>query len=253
MTGLLDYIDKNSMLHRLNPLTKLAFALGLCAACFLSGSHLMVILIILCTLCLSALSGVLPRSVRIYLSLLKFSLVLFAVQIFFVREGAVLLRFPLNIDITSTGLSFSSLFVLRLIAAAGPLALMLSVTKISDICNTLVFYLRLPYKYAFALSTAMRFIPLFSTEMAEIMEAQTARGVEFDTKNFFKKLRLLLPLCAPLLISSVRKIEGAAISAELRGFNLRTRLSGSKSYPFRFLDGVFLLLCAGIVTAAALL
>jgi energy-coupling factor transport system permease protein len=253
MTGLLDYIEGSSLLHRLNPLTKLVLAFGLCAACFLTGLHLMVVFIIACTLCLSALSGVLRRSLKIFINLIQFSLILFLVQIFFVREGKILLTFPMNIYITDEGLNFSSLFVLRLIAAAGPLALMLSVTKVSDIANTLVYYLRLPYKYAFALTTAMRFIPLFSSEMAEIMEAQKARGVEFDTKNFLKKLRLLLPLCAPLLVSSVRKIEGAAVSAELRGFNLRTRLSGSKKYPFRLLDAAVLLACAGIIAAAALL
>ena len=72
--------------------------------------------------------------------------------------------------------------------------------------------------------------------MAGIMEAQTARGVAFDTKNILKKIGLIFPLCVPLLITSVRKIEGAAISAELRGFNCRKRESGYKNYPFKTAD-----------------
>jgi energy-coupling factor transport system permease protein len=151
------------------------------------------------------------------------------------------------------GLRFSLLFVLRFVAATMPLTLMFSVTQMGDISNVLNLYLRIPYKYTFALTTAMRFIPLFSDEMAGIMEAQIARGVEFDTKNFFKKLRLLLPLCVPLLISSVRKIEGAAISAELRGFNFRTPASAYKRYGFGAGDAAMLLLCGAVVAGAVIL
>lgn len=233
MTGFLDYVPGTSFLHRLNPLTKLLLSLILCISCFINDRHLFVIGIILLNLLLAASAGVFYRSIRILKALLKFSVVLFILQILFVRDGIVLLSLPLNIVITDKGLSFSLLFVLRLLAATLPLALMLSVTQMNDLSNVLVEQLRIPYKYAFALMTAIRFIPIFSNEMAGIMEAQTARGVEFDTRNFFKKLRLILPLCVPLLISSVKRIEGGAISVELRGFNCRKKGSGYKRYGFR--------------------
>lgn len=60
-------------------------------------------------------------------------------------------------------------------------------------------------------------------DMKGIMEAQTARGVEFDAGGIVRKVRLMVPLCVPLLVSSVRKTNSAAIAAEVRGFNLRTR------------------------------
>jgi energy-coupling factor transport system permease protein len=250
MTGLLDYAAGNSLLHRLNPLTKLILAFAFCASCFITGNVLALLGIIVLNLCMSGLGGIIKRSLRVLLSLAKFSLVLFIVQVFFVREGEVLFRFPLNIYITGKGLLFSLLFVCRLIAAAMPLTLMLSVTQMGDISNVLNRYLRIPYKYTFVLTTAMRFIPIFSAEMAGIIEAQIARGVDFDTKNFFKKLGLLLPLCVPLLISSVRRIEGGAISAELRGFNYRTPASGYKRYPLGVQDIGALVFCALVVAAA---
>jgi energy-coupling factor transport system permease protein len=252
MTGLLDYVGGNSLLHRLNPLTKLLQAFILCASCFITDNLFVVLGICCLNLILAGIGGIIKRSLKILLSLVKLSIVLFVVQIFFVREGEVLLRFPLNIYLTDLGLRFSLLFVLRFIAATMPLTLMFSVTQMADISNVLNRYLKIPYKYTFVLTTAMRFIPLFSAEMAGIMEAQIARGVEFDTKNFFKKLGLLLPLCVPLLISSVRKIEGGAISAELRGFNFRTPSSGYKRYGFGAHDLGVLLLC-GLVVAAAVL
>jgi energy-coupling factor transport system permease protein len=252
MTGLLDYISGDSFLHRLNPLTKLFQAFVFCAACFITTDLFVVLGIIGLNLLLAGIGGIIKRSLRILLSLARLSALLFVVQIFFVREGEILLRFPLDIFITREGLRFSLLFVLRFAAATMPLTLMFSVTQMGDISNALNRYLKIPYKYTFVLTTAMRFIPLFSGEMAGIMEAQIARGVEFDTKNFFKKLKLLLPLCVPLLISSVRKIEGGAISAELRGFNFRTPASSYKRYGFGVRDLGVLLLC-GLTLAAALI
>jgi energy-coupling factor transport system permease protein len=249
----LDYVDGDSVLHRLNPMTKLILSFGLCASCFLTQNHAVVASIALFDLCLGAFAGISRRSARIFISLLKLSVVLFLAQIFFVRQGDILLTLPLGLRVTDAGISFSALFALRLSSVTMPLSLMLSITRMSDIANVLVMYLRIPYKYAFVLTTAMRFIPLFAEEMAGIMEAQTARGVRFDTRNFFRKVGLLLPLCVPLLISSVRGIEVSAISAELRGFNLRDRSSGYKRYSFGARDAAAILVCFMIIAASAML
>lgn len=253
MKSFLDYVPGDSALHRLNPLTKLALAFGLCTSCFLTRNHALVVGVMLLNLFQAAIAGVLDRSLKMLSALVKLSVVLFLAQLFFVREGKILLALPFGLYITDAGLSFSLLFVLRLVAATMPLAMMLSITRMSDISNALVRGTGIPYKYAFVLTTAIRLIPLFADEMAEIMEAQIARGVEFDTKNFFKKLRLILPLCVPLLISSVRKIEDGAISAELRGFNLRNRNSGYKRYPFGVGDAAVLALCALVMAASVMI
>jgi energy-coupling factor transport system permease protein len=250
VNGFLGYVHGNSALHAMNPLTKLIMAFALCTSCFLTTSHALVIAIIIFNLGMAAIAGIFKRTLGILFSLLKLSIVLFFVQLFFVREGNIILSLPFNLYVTDLGLSFSSLFVLRLTAATMPLAMMLLVTRMSDIANVLVRSFHIPYKYAFALTTAIRFTPLFSEEMTYVMEAQMARGVEFDTKNFFKKLRLLLPLCVPLLISSVRKVEIGAISAELRGFNLRTRTSGYKKYSYGKYDVTAIIVCIIIIVAS---
>jgi len=254
MKGLLNYAQGDSFLHRLNPTVKLFCAFFLCASCFITGEINFALFIILFNLCLTLAAGfdIFKRAVRILTALIKFSIILFLIQVVFIRDGEVIFIFLNRIIITREGVAFSLLFVLRLIAATMPLSLVLSATRMSDISGSLIQAFGIPYKYAFALTSAMRFIPLFSTEMAGIMETQMARGIELDTKNFFKKLKLLLPLCAPLLISSVRKIEGGAISAELRGFNFRTRKSGWKKYPFRLNDALSLAFCIILIAAAVI-
>ena len=99
----------------------------------------------------------------------------------------------------------------------------------------------------------MHVIPVFMNDMSGIMEAQTARGVEFDQGGFLKRLRLMIPLCVPLLVSSVRKTNSAAIAAEVRGFNLRTSRSGFKEYPFTALDGAVMGTCLALAVLAVAL
>lgn len=165
------------------------------------------------------------------------------------RQASVLP--PLRV--TDRGVMTGLRLVLRLIGATMPLALLLSVTQMSDLSGVLVQRLHVPYKYAFTLTTAIRFIPVFADSLSGIMEAQTARGVAFDTKNPFKKLGLILPLCMPLLISSVGRIHDTAAAAEMRGFTLRTRESQSRRYTFKSGDLFAALIAAALVAAGALL
>jgi energy-coupling factor transport system permease protein len=177
------------------------------------------VLVVTFLLALSAGSG--KWMLKIIRSMIKFSLVIFIIQTLFIQTGNTLIPLFWGLRITDTGVMFSLGFVLKLIASALPLALVLRVTKGIDLADALNETFKIPYKYAYAVSSAMRFVPDFADEMNNIIEAQTARGVEHDTKSFVKKARLLAPLCLPLLLSGVRKAEVAAISAEMRGVGNR--------------------------------
>ena len=166
-------------------------------------------------------------------------------------RAASRLPVPLPWGYIGTGSLLAALtVVVRLMAAAIPLFLVFYVTKMNDLTNAAVKQLHVPYKYAFTFTSTIHFIPVFMNDMAGIMEAQTARGVEFDAGGIVKKVRLMVPLCVPLLVSSVRKTNSAAIAAEVRGFNLRTRTSGYRDYPLHAEDFVALAVCVAVLAAA---
>ncbi len=250
MKGFFDYAAGDTLIHRLNPLTKIFLSVAVCVSCFINSNHFFLISMIAFNLLIAVYAGIGKRGFGILKSLVKISVFIFILQLLFIKGGTVWFSLPPGIEITKEGVLKSLLIVLRLISATMPLAIMLSVTQMNDLSNMLVLKLHIPYKYAFAFCTAIRFIPVFSDEMSGIIEAQTARGVEFDTKNIFKKIRLILPLCAPLLISSVKKTDNSAISAELRGFELRTRNSCYKTYPMHTADIVFILLSVLLIGIA---
>lgn len=248
MVNVIDYMPGTTLLHKLNPVTKLALAAAIIIATFLANTYVALIGLLVLTLALGAYAGVLNRLLALLKLLVPLALIMLVLQLAFVRQGNTLFAF-----VTDTGLLTGSKACLRLLGVALPLILMLMVTKLTDLANACVEKLHVPYRYAFTFTTALRFVPVFSQEMNAIMEAQTARGVEYDTKNPFKKLKLMLPLCIPLLISSVGKTDSAALAAEQRGFYLRNRASSYKRYPFAARDAVVLACCVALIVVGALL
>lgn len=256
MKGFLDYLPGNSILHKMHPLAKILVSILICAAAFASSNYLYLLGIIIFNILLGLIGdgknhcGLFKRTLGIFKGLFKMSVFLFILQILVIRTGEIVIPLGKNFGFTDVAIRNGLLLVLRLTGATLPLSILISVTNLNDLSNTMVKQLHVPYKYAFTLTSAIRFIPVFSAEMQGIIESQKARGVDFDVKNPFKKFGMILPLCFPLLISSVRKIESTATAAELRGFYLRNSKSCSKVYKHHFRDFLFILIGIGILAGA---
>lgn len=258
MKGFLDYLPGESILHKMHPLVKILVSILICAASFCSSNFFYLIGILVFNILLAVVgnsgrhgNGLLLRTLGILKGLVKMSIFLFILQLLVIRKGEPLFKIG-SFAITDIAVQNGLLLVLRLIGATLPLSILISVTNLNDLSNAMVKYLHIPYKFAFTFTSAIRFIPVFSVEMSGIIESQQARGVDFEIKNPFKKVGMILPLCFPLLISSVRKIESTATAAELRGFYLRTRACCTKTYKMHLRDFVFILI-GGLVLAGAII
>ena len=249
MRGFLEYVPGDSLLHRMNPVAKLAAAFLLVIACFATSNLALLVLVIVLDAVLAVQCKMVPQTLGLAKAVALFSLVLALIALLFTPQGDVLAQLPWGY-IGTESVAAAVLIVVRLVACAVPLFLVFYVTKLTDMANALVKVLHVPYKYAFTFMSTVHFIPVFVNDMAGIMEAQTARGVEFDAGGIVRKVRLMVPLCVPLLVSSVRKTNSAAIAAEVRGFNLRTRESGFKEYPFAGIDFAALAVAVAIAAAA---
>lgn len=251
MRKFLEYVPGTSFIHRMNPVAKLACALLISVACFCTANLAFIAAILVIDAALAVSCGMVREVVGLARAVAAFSVLLALIALLTTPSGAVLVKLPWGYVGTGS-LMAALLIVMRLVACAVPLFLVMYVTKLTDLANAMVKIVRVPYRYAFTFTSAVHFIPVFMNDMAGIMEAQTARGVQFDG-GIVRRIRLMVPLCVPLLVSSVRKTNSAAIAAEVRGFNIRMRESGYKEYPFARIDVAALAFSVLLVAAAVAL
>ena len=246
MKQMLEYVHGDSVIHRLNPLVKLLWAFLTCIACFISSNHLFLLGVLLSTVVVAASGSVLARAKGVYKALFILGFLLMLFQLLFTPYGRGYFYILPGVPVTDQGLSFSLLLMLRMMATLSPLSLMLMLTPMNELLTAMTHTLRIPYRYAFVVVTALRFIPTFSREMDQIMQAQRSKGHETDTRNPFKKVKVILPMCIPLLISSVRRIETMAISLETRGFNTGPR-SYRKKLGFTRFDALAIIIVMAVL------
>ena len=157
MTSVIDYIPGTSLLHRLNPVTKLALAAGIILATFLGDTYPLLVALLALTFALGAYARAAGGLVSLSKLMVPLSLIMLVLQTAFIRTGD-----PVFLWVTTDGLVTGTKAALRLLGVALPLILMLTVTKLNDLANAVVEVLHVPYRYAFTFTTALRFVPVFS-------------------------------------------------------------------------------------------
>ena len=114
-------------------------------------------------------------------------------------------------------------------------------------------YVKVPvHEIAMMMTIAMRFIPTLVDETEKIMNAQKARGADFETGNIIKRAKALIPILIPLIVSSFRRAEELADAMECRCYNGGEGRTRYKEYSLAVRDyiSVFVmiaLLCAVVI------
>lgn len=74
------------------------------------------------------------------------------------------------------------------------------------------------HEVALMLSIALRYVPTLMDEAQKIMNAQRARGVEFDEGSFIDRVKAMVPILIPLFVSAFNRADEMAIAMEARGY-----------------------------------
>ncbi|NLI91269.1 MAG: energy-coupling factor transporter transmembrane protein EcfT [Peptococcaceae bacterium] len=223
---LTEYVQGNSFIHRLHPLTKILWTLVVLFLSFLTSNPVFILVLLGLNVVIAFLSGLLSKMLPVFKGLIFFSLILILCQIFFVEEGkTIVYLFPFAKmgRITDQGLLLSLVMSLRMITTVSTIPILMMTTRMTDLASMLTGNLKLPYSYVFMFLTALQFIPAYFSEMQRILKAQMARGYESDTKNLIRKIRIIIPLAVPLLVMAVRRVQTRAVSMEIRGFGRKGR------------------------------
>ena len=132
----------------------------------------------------------------------------------------------------------------RLLALVTSFFIFFQTTAPEDLANVLV-KMGLPYAFAFILTTAMQFVPIIQRRLAEVRDAQRARGIRLE--GDLASLPNYPALLVPLLISSFQLADQLAEAMESRGFGSPHR-TFAVAYRLQWQDyGLLLLAVAGLV------
>ncbi|NLK17821.1 MAG: energy-coupling factor transporter transmembrane protein EcfT [Clostridiales bacterium] len=232
------YYPVDSYVHRLDPRVKLILVVLFIAAIFLSSSWAALgacALLLLFGVAFSrvAVSKVL-KSIKPILFLIIFSAVL---NLLFYREGTPVLSFWI-IQITDRAIRFTVLMAVRLsmlIMGSSLLTLTTTPVALTDGIESLLKPLkavRFPvHELALIMSIALRFIPTLMEETDRIINAQKARGADFESGNIVARAKALLPILIPLLISAFRRANELSDAMDSRcytGSKGRTKMKKLK-------------------------
>lgn len=232
------YYPAESILHRLDPRTKIIAVFIFIFSLFIGESYVTYIAAFGILALVIAMSKV-PISfiVKGLKSIVFIILLTVVLNLFFTVGGDVLLqigRFTITEEGVQTAIFMGSRLIM-LIIGSSLLTLTTSPIQLTDGIEALLKPLekvRVPaHEIAMMMTIALRFIPILLEETDKIMKAQMARGADFESGGLIKKARNMVPLLVPLFISSFRRADDLALAMEARcyrGGEGRTRMKQLK-------------------------
>ncbi len=229
------YFPGDTVVHRLDPRTKLLLVIIYIVGLFNSVGWASYAFAILVTALSMAISKIKPRSALKGLKPLVIIIILTAVLNIFYTDGTPIVE---GWIITWEGIERAVMMSLRIILLiVGTFMLTYTTSPIAltdglEIMMGPLKKIKIPvHEMSMMMSMALRFIPTLIEETDKIMSAQKARGADFDSGNLFQRAKALLPILVPLFVSAFRRADELAVAMESRcyhGGEGRTRMKQLK-------------------------
>ena len=219
------YIPGNSIIHRLDPRSKLVAMILLIIIAFWANNPITNLILFIATGIFVILSEV-PLSFFIKGLRSMFFLIVFTTlfQLFFISGGQVLFDMGF-IKITSYGVEQAGIIFCRFVLiiffstlltlTTMPLSL---ATAVESLLGPLKRFKVPVHEIGLMLSMSLRFVPTLMDDTIRIMNAQKARGVDFGEGNVIQKVKAMIPILIPLFATSLKRADSLATAMEARGY-----------------------------------
>lgn len=239
------FYPTDSILHRLDPRTKIIMIFVYIVSLFIAQGLLGYILafMVLCTMII--ISHVpLKFILKGLRSIIVIIVLTISINVFLTPGDTILIHYGI-IKITKEGIVIAAYLGVRLIfliLGSSLLTLTTSPISLTDGIEAILKPLqkiKVPaHEIAMMMTIALRFIPILLEETDKIMKAQMARGADFENGNIIQKAKSLIPLLVPLFISAFRRADELALAMEARcyrGGEGRTRMNQLKYHKRDFI------------------
>ncbi len=206
-------IPGDSVIHRINPLTKIVWVVGYIVLAFSTQNIIVLYSMALFAFLLAPLAGVTKPLLKGALILVPIASSLLALQIIApavekpwtpVAELGVL-------TIYGDGLYYGLVLLGRIVASLLIALVMVMTTHPSDLFTSLS-KIKVPYTLNFMLAMTLQLIPVFQREVGIILSAQKSRGMKGSG------FAAVLPSFVPVFVGAIERVQQLSISLESRGF-----------------------------------
>lgn len=256
------YYPVDSILHRMDPRTKLFGTMVFLVSLFLADSILAYAVATVFLILAIRLSKV-PFSFMVRgLKAIVFLLLISVSFNLFLTEGEILFQLGF-LKVTKEGLRmavFMGIRLMYLVIGSSIMTLTTTPNELTDGLEKSLGFLnkvRVPvHEISMMMSIALRFIPILIEETDKIMKAQMARGADFESGNLIQKAKSMVPLLVPLFISAFRRATDLAMAMEARCYRGGEGRTKMKPLHYEKRDraayGVYALYLAAIVAVRML-
>lgn len=248
------YVPTNSILHRLDPLTKIIIFGALLIAVTFTPSRIGLAIgavVILMALFISrvkisfALKGLLPP--------LPFLMIIAVIQVFLYSSKLD----PTSLvslgwfHITLSGLWAGLMLLIRFCALILLLSLGGFVISTSELLQGLTRILaplnRIGIRtmdFIMVIQVTLRFLPFLAQSAERIAKAQASRGSDWGVKKkgLVNRIRQVIPMIIPLFITSLRRSENLALAMDARAYGLLNRRTSMTEIRFTWKDAFAVLI-----------
>ncbi|MBQ4524123.1 MAG: energy-coupling factor transporter transmembrane protein EcfT [Lachnospiraceae bacterium] len=251
------YYPVDSVLHELDPRTKLIAALLYMMTLFCWQDIRVYLLAVLVLIPLLFISNI-PINYQLRGLKPVVPIMIFTGILNLFHEGEQVLVSILGLKITKEGIVLTLYVTIRFVLLMLCAALLTNTTTPTRLMDGLESILKplkkikVPvHEMALMMSIALRFIPTLVEEMDVITKAQMARGVDFQTKKLSKKVKQVYAVFVPLFLSTIRRSRELAEAMEARCYAVG--VERTKLYPLKFRKKDVMVFIFIIIYVAAIL
>lgn len=222
----IEYVEKDTIFHRMSPITKLTLLGSLWLTSLLSMDIIALLIIIAVILSIWAIAKIEYKRMTGILAITSSMVILWMFfQTFFYShtykagELTILFTIPyINLSAKLQGLLFGSMVSMKIYSVVLALPVLIMTTRISALLAVLQKY-NFPYKFNLIMGMAFRFTPLTTEVYGNIMDAQKLRGFDVDKMKWIDKIRkAYIPVIIPMIMLMLRQSEQIDITLASRGF-----------------------------------
>lgn len=256
------FFPGKSPIHRMDPRTKLILTVVYIVALFIADNWISYLVMMVFLASCIRISSIPPKSIVRGMKPLVFILIFTAILNLFYTDGGIVLVRLGSLTITTEGLKRAFFMIWRimmLISGTFLLTYTTSPISLTDGLESLLNPLKkihVPvHELAMMMSIALRFIPTLIEETDKIMNAQKARGADFENGSIIDRAKALVPVLVPLFISAFRRADELATAMECRCYQGGEGRTKMKLLRYSRVDiqafGICACLVAAVVTLAA--